>query len=261
MPTIPGAAPTAPRAMLAPLLAAISLAAAPAPRTLAIAAAASLKLAVEDLERAFEAEHPGVDAVVTLGGSGVLYAQLAHGAPFDVFLSADRDYPRQAVAEGLAAPPGEVVYAVGALVAWVPRGSRIDLEGKGLAALADPAVRRVAIANPAVAPYGRAAEAALRAAGLYEAVKPKLVLGQNVSQAAQFAESEAADAALLPLALTFSPRLREGRVLPLPAAPRQEQSGIVVARARQPDLARAFLDLVAGEKGRAILAKYGYAPP
>ncbi|HSN92978.1 MAG TPA: molybdate ABC transporter substrate-binding protein [Anaeromyxobacteraceae bacterium] len=245
--------------MLASLLAA-ALAAAPAPRPLAVAAASSLKLAVEDLERAFEAERPGVDVTVALGGSGALYAQIANGAPFDVFLSADRDYPRRAVAEGLAAPPGEVVYAAGALVAWAPRGSPVDL-GKGLAALADPAVRRVAVANPAIAPYGRAAEAALRAAGLWEAVRPKLVLGQNVSQAAQFAESGAADAALLPLALTFAPRLREGRVLPLPGVPRQEQSGVVLSRAREPELARAFLGFAAGAKGRAILAKYGYAPP
>jgi molybdate transport system substrate-binding protein len=252
---------------LALVLAALAVAAAPRPapareggRTLAVAAAASLKTAAEELERAFEAERPGVDLVLTLGASGQLFARIRNGAPFDLFLSADREYPAKLVEARLGAD--ERVYAVGRLAAWTPPGSGLDLERRGLAALADPAVRRVAIANPATAPFGRAAEAALRAAGVHEAVREKLVLGASAGQAAQFATTGAADVALLPYSLTFEDALSGGRVTLVPEAlhPRIEQSGVVLAAARAPDLARAFLAFLAGEKGRAILAKYGYGP-
>ena len=232
-------------------------------KALSVAAAANLKVAIEALERAFEAEAPGVDVVVTLGASGVLFAQIRSGAPFDLLLSADREYPRRLVDAGLASPEGEVVYAVGTLVAWTPKGSPIDLGRRGLPALAGAEVKKLAIANPAVAPFGRAAEAALRSAGILEAVKERLVFGQSVSQAAQFATTGAADAALIPRSLTFTPELAGGRVLEVPASsyPRQEQSAAILAAAAEPALARAFLGFVTGAKGRAILARYGYALP
>jgi molybdate transport system substrate-binding protein len=139
----------------------------------------------------------------------------------------------------------------------------VDPARRGLAALADPGVRRVAIANPATAPFGRATEAALRAAGVHEAVKAKLVLGTSVGQAAQFATTGAADVAFLPSSLTRSPELAGGRVVPVPEAlyPRIEQSGVVLAAAREPALARAFLAFLGGEEGRAVLARYGYGLP
>ena len=252
-------------AVVAALLALASPAGAQAParRTLRVAAAASLKVAVERLERAFEGETPGIDVVVTLGASGAFFAQLQNGAPFDLFLSADREYPRRLVEAGLAAPGGEVVYAIGDLVVWTPDGSRVPLAERGVAALAGPEVRKLAIANPAVAPFGRAAEAALRSAGFLEAVRGRLVLGQSAAQAAQFAATGAADAAILPRALTFAPDLAAGAVLALPRAtyPPQEQSAVVLRAASQPELARAFLAFVTGAKGRAILSRYGYALP
>ena len=227
---------------------------------LAVAAAANLKLAAEDLKRAFEAEHPAVQVDLTFGASGTFLAQLQNGAPFDVFLSADRDYPRRAIAAGLAAAVDERVYAVGRLVVWLPPGSTLDVQREGLRALARPEVKRIAIANPSVAPFGRAAEAALRKAGVFEAVKDRLVLGTSVAQAAQFATTGAADAALLPRSLTFEPELAGGTVVPVPADlyPVLEQSGVVLSSARDPALARAFLASLGSEKGRAILAKYGY---
>jgi molybdate transport system substrate-binding protein len=230
-------------------------------RPLAVAAAANLKAAAEALERAFEAERPATDVTLTLGASGALFAQIGNGAPFDVFLSADREYPARLVEAKLAS--GERVYAFGKLVAWRPPGSRLDLEKEGLAALAHPAVRKIAIANPAVAPFGRATEAALRAAGVLDAVKGKLVLGTSVGQAAQFATTGAADVAFLPASLTLSDELARGRVFPVPEAlyPRIEQSGVVLASARDPEAARAFLAFIVGEKGRAILAKCGYGLP
>jgi molybdate transport system substrate-binding protein len=259
--------------LLALALLAITAAAAPAPsaptpsapppaRTLRVAAAANLKVAIEALASAFEADHPGVGVAVTLGASGTFFAQLQAGAPFDLFLSADREYPRKLVEAKLAEGP-DVLYAIGELVAWTPAGSPLDLEKGGLAALAGPGVKHLAIANPAVAPFGRAAEAALRAAGVLDSLRDRLVLGQSVAQAAQFASTGAADAALLPRSLTLAPELAGGRVSSIPAGsyPRQEQSAVVVAAAAEPELARAFLAFVTGPKGRAILARWGYALP
>lgn len=232
-------------------------------RTLAVAAAANLKAAAEELARAFEAEQPGTQVSLRLGASGAFFTQIQQGAPFDLFLSADRAYPGRLVAAGLGAAADERVYAFGKLVAWLPAGSALDLEHRGLAALVDPAVRRIAIANPAVSPFGRAAEAALRAVGVLPALAGKLVLGTSVGQAAQFAATGAADVALLPLSLTHARELASGKVVPVPDAlyPRIEQSGIVLSSAREPALARAFLALVTGPRGRAILAQHGYGLP
>jgi molybdate transport system substrate-binding protein len=250
-------------ASLLVLLAAAS-ARAEAPREIVtVAAAANLKLAADELKRAFQAAHPGVEVALTFGASGAFFAQARNGAPFDVFLSADREYPQRLVAEGLAAPADERVYAFGKLVAWLPPGSTLDLERRGLAALADPAVKRIAVANPAVAPFGRATEAALRAAGVLDAVKDKLVLGASVGQAAQFATTGAADVAFLPRSLTLAKELAGGTATAVPEAlyPRIEQSGVVLASTRSPALARAFLAFLASEPGRAVLARYGYGLP
>ncbi len=232
-------------------------------RTVRIAAAANLKVALEALGRGFEAERPGTKVTLTFGASGSLFAQAENGAPFDAFFSADTGYPRKLVEAGVAAGEDEVIYATGKLVVWAPKGSPLALEEQGLAALAGPAVRKLALANPAVAPYGRAAEAALRSAGILEAVKGRLVFGQNVSQAAQFAQSGAADAALVPLSLTFAPELADGKVFVVPAAsyPVQEQSAVVLRAAKEPELARAFVRYVAGPRGRELLARYGYGLP
>jgi len=250
------------------LLALVLLAAAPAlaqgaRKPLTVAAAANLKPAAEELETAFEAEHPGVDVALTFGASGTFFAQLQNGAPFDVFLSADREYPAKVIAAKLAAAADERTYAFGKLVAWLPPGSTLDLERRGLVALADPGVKKIAIANPAVAPFGRAAEAAFRSAGIHDAVKAKRVLGTSAAQAAQFATTGAADVAFLPHSLTFGEELAGGKVILVPEAlyPRIEQSGVVLSTAKDPALARAFLAFLTGEKGRAILARYGYGLP
>ena len=232
-------------------------------RSLSVAAAANLEPAIATLRAEFARAHPDADVAVTLGASGTFFAQIRSGAPFDLFLSADRDYPRKVVQAGLAARGGEVVYAVGRLAIWVPKGSPVALETKGVAALAGPDVKRLAIANPAVAPWGRAAEAALRSAGLLAPLKDRLVFGQSVAQAAQFPSTGAADAALVPLSVTFAPALVGGRVFEVPQAlyPRQEQSAVLLAGPGDAGLTRAFLALLTGAEGRAILARYGYALP
>ncbi len=267
------------------LLAAVPAFAQPVKRALTVAAAANLKTAAEELKKAFEAGSPGAEVALTFGASGTFFAQIQNGAPFDVFLSADREYPAKVIAAKLGAaadervyafgklvawlPPGsavdldEKVYAFGKLVAWLPPGSTLDLERRGLPALAEPGVKRIAIANPAAAPFGRATERALEAAGVYAAVKEKLVLGASAAQTAQFATTGAADVAFLPYSLTFGKELAGGKVVFVPEAlyPRIEQSGIVLGAARDPALARAFLAFLTGEKGRAILARFGYGLP
>lgn len=253
-----------------PRLAALLLALLPAlaaggPATrgaLSVAAASNLKLAADELQRGFEQARPGVRVRVTFGASGALVAQIRNGAPFDLFLSADRDFPAQLVRDGLS-DGAERVYAVGRLAVWTPPGSRLALERDGLQALAGPGVGKIALPNPAVAPYGRAAEAALRAAGAWEAVRGRLVLGQNVAQAAQFAASGAADAALVPLSLTLAPELRAGRAWEVPPSicPPLAQAAVVLRGARDPALARDFLAFLTGPAGRAVLRRTGYALP
>lgn len=232
-------------------------------RTIHVAVAANLKPAFEEIAATFQEANPGVEVSATYGASGIFLAQLANGAPFDLFLSADAEFPAKAVVKGLADGPA-FPYAYGRLVVWVPGRSLPELEEEGLAALAAPAVRKIAIANPEVAPYGRAARSALERSGVLEAVEGKLVLGQNVSQAAQFVESGNAQAALLPLSLTRIPPLsRAGRawVVPGDLHGRIEQAGVVLKGARQPELARALAAFLRGDACRAILQRHGYELP
>ncbi len=251
-----------------PFLLAASLLAPPAAdtggrgRSLAVAVAANLKPAFEEIAAAWKARHPGLEVRATYGGSGNFYSQIANGAPFDLFLSADAEFPARIAERGLA-DGAAFTYGYGRLVAWVPKGSPVDLERRGLAALADPAVKRIAIPNPRLAPYGRAAEAALRAAGVYPAVKDRLVMGENVSQAAQFVQSGNADVGFLPLSLTRTAPLSGGRTFLVPPAMHApiEQGGAVLRGSKELDLARDLAAFVLGPEGRAVLSKYGYDLP
>ena len=232
-------------------------------RVVRVAAASDLKFALDDVARALAAAHPDLSLQPTYGSSGNFVAQIQGGAPFDLFLSADVEYTRRLAAEGFTVPGSEFVYGVGHIVLWVPRDSPLDLS-RGLAALRDPAVRKVAIANPRHAPYGRAAEAALKHAGLYDAVAPKLVLGENVAQAAQFAQSGAADAGLIALSLALAPALTgAGRHAEIPATshPTLEQGGVILKHAREPEAAARVRDFLTSPAGRAILKRYGFSLP
>src|SRR5579884_118774 len=175
---------------------------------LTIAAAADLQYAMRKLISGFERQ-TGARVRLVLGSSGNLVTQIEHGAPFDLFFSADVDHAARLERERLIEPGSLARYAVGQLVVYVPRRSSLDFEHRGLAALADPSVQKIAIANPPLAPYGQAAVAALRSAGVYEAVKERLVLGEDGSQATQFVASGNAQAALTALALMFAPGTQE----------------------------------------------------
>jgi molybdate transport system substrate-binding protein len=236
----------------------------PAPSTVRIAAAADLKFALDELIREFAKSHPEIPVHATYGSSGLFYTQLTNNAPFDVFLSADMEYPRQLVAQGLALPDSEFLYAIGRIVVWVPNQSVLDLKQLGLQALVDPSVKRVAIANPRHAPYGRAAEAALRATGVYEAVHDRLVLGDNVAQTAQFVESGAADVGMIALSLALAPAMRDrGRFweVPLELYPQLDQGGVIMSACQNPSAARTITDFLRSSTGRAIFRRYGFALP
>lgn len=233
------------------------------PREVRVAAAADLKFALDAVLAATAGEAPELRPSVTWGSSGSFYAQIENGAPYDLFLSADVDYPRRLAAKGLA--DGDVfLYAVGRVALWVPAASRLDIGTLGLRALLDPSVRKVAIANPRHAPYGRAAEAAMKSLGVWDGVRGKLVLGENVAQTAQFVQSGAADAGIVALSLAVAPRLREaGRHVEIPfeSYPRMDQGGIVLKGARNPGGARAMRDLLLGPRGREVLSEYGFFLP
>jgi molybdate transport system substrate-binding protein len=231
---------------------------------LSVAAASDLRYAMDELVAAYGAVRPGTAVTVTCGSSGQLFAQIGQGAPFDLFFSADVEYPRRLEGAGLATPGSTRAYADGRLVVWVREDSPIDVERLGLAAVLDPAAARVAIANPLHAPYGRAAEAALASAGLRDAVQPRLVVGENVTQAAQFAASGAADVALIALSLAIAPPL-EGRgrfaLVPRTAHPAIRQGAVILDSATDPRSAADFLDLVLGPDGWSVLERYGFEPP
>jgi len=232
-------------------------------RQVAVAAAADLQFAMDDIVKEFTKARPELTVQVTYGSSGNFFSQLSNGAPFDVFLSADVDYTRQLAAHGLTVPDSEFLYAIGRIVVWVPDSSKLDLS-RGVQGLRDPSVRKIAIANPRHAPYGRAAEAALKALGVYSEVESKLVFGENVSQAAQFVLSGAADAGIIALSLATAPTLAaKGRffAIPLDSYPRMEQGGVILKSAPDASAARAFRDFILGREARAVLARYGFSLP
>jgi molybdate transport system substrate-binding protein len=206
----------------------------------------------------------GVVVEPTYGSSGNFLAQIKEGAPFDVFFSADAEYPRELEKAGLAPSGSTQLYGIGQIVVWARSDSALDVESRGLEALTDPSVKTVAIANPEHAPYGRAAVAAMKTAGVYDIVQPKLVLGENVSQAAQFVESGNADVGVFALSLAVAPALKvKGRyvVVPIESYPRLEQGAVILDAALDPSAARAFVDFVLGPDGRAVLDRYGFLLP
>jgi molybdate transport system substrate-binding protein len=208
---------------------------------------------------AFEHE-TGNQVHLTLGSSGNFYAQILNGAPFDVFLSADIDYPRQLEAKGYAASGSVFSYGLGALALWVPKQSALKLDKIGMQALLDGSVEKIAIANPEHAPYGRAAVAAMEHAKVYDRVKAKLVLGENVSQAAQFVESGAAQIGIVALSLAVSAPMRErGRywIVPADMYPLLEQGAVLLKRGGP--AAREFYQWLHDSEAQRILFKYGFA--
>ena len=239
----------------------ISVASVVRAETLTVAAAADLKFALEDCLTVFRKDNPGIDVKVSYGSSGNFCTQIENGSPFDLFLSADRKYPEKLIAGGHAVADSLFPYAVGRLVVWVPKGSPIDVGRLGIASLKDPAAKKVAIANPQHAPYGDAAVAAMKSLGVYDEVKDKFVLGDNIAQTAQFVESGAADIGIIALSLAGAPVMADkGRYweVPLSAFPRMVQAGVITTHAANPADARKFEGFLKSPAGDEILKKFGF---
>jgi molybdate transport system substrate-binding protein len=228
-----------------------------------VAAAADLSAALQELAASYQ-KRTGVAVKLSFGASGALTQQIQNGAPFDVFFSADMDYPRQLIAAGQAESATLYRYAVGQLVLWVPKDSPLDVEHKGMEVLLDPRVKKIAMANPQHVPYGRAAAAALKHYGMNERVSDRLVLGENVSQAAQFVESGNAQAGFVALAHATAPAMQgKGKywVVPAEAYPPLDQGVILISHSPHPSDAAAFLGFVRTEEAAGLLRRYGFRSP
>jgi molybdate transport system substrate-binding protein len=227
------------------------------------AAAADLSYGLKGLAAQFQAS-TGNMVLLSFGASGNLYSQIQNGAPFDLFFSADADYPKKLAAAGRIEPASLRTYAVGDLVLWVLKGSPLNPQVLRMDLLLHSSVKKIAIANPDHAPYGRAAMAALEHFALKDKVAGKLVLGENVSQAAQFVQSGNAQAALIPLSLAASPPMADtGEYWKLPAGsyPELQQVVGIVSTSKHKAAAQAFIDFVCSPKGMDVLRQYGFAVP
>lgn len=224
-----------------------------------IAAASDLNFVFRELVAEYE-KSTGDRVRLSLGSSGNFYAQIQNGAPFDLYFSADIAYPRKLEEAGLTVPGSLYPYAIGRIVLWAGKDSRLDLS-KGLEILGEPAIKKIAIANPKHAPYGRAAVSAIEQAQVYDRVKDKLVFGENISQAAQFVESGAADIGIIALSLALAPPMQAaGRYweIPADAHPPIEQGAVVLKGAKNQERAKVFLSFVQGGEGQAMMKRYGF---
>ena len=228
-----------------------------------VAAASDLNFVFKEVVAGF-GKKTGHTVKLSLGSSGNFFAQSSNGAPFDLFFSADIGYPKKLEEAGLTEPGTLYMYAVGRIVVWVPKGSPIDVGALGMKALQHPSVKKIAIANPKHAPYGRAAVAAMEHFKVYEAVKDRLVLGENIAQTAQFVQTGSADIGIIALSLAVAPAMKDTGAfweVPVEAYPRLEQGAVILNKAKDPRTARAFLDYVRGPEGRGVFARYGFLIP
>jgi molybdate transport system substrate-binding protein len=232
--------------------------------SLSVAAAANLAYVLEALNAEFKKTAPDVTLTTTTGASGSLFAQLKHGAPFDVFLSADTDYPRQVIAAKLGDAATLRTFATGRLAFWTMRS---DLDLKDIAAaIRDARVKKIAIAQPKTAPYGRAAQAALEKLGAWGAAQRKLVVGESITQTAQFVETGNADAGFVALSLVSSPKLaHKGRWTEVPpelySSVPLDHAVVLTTRGAKNPAAGRFLEFLASDAAKKILREHAYNVP
>jgi molybdate transport system substrate-binding protein len=224
-----------------------------------VAAASDLQFALTDLAARFQKE-TGNSVKLTFGSSGNFFAQIQNGAPFDLLFSADVDYPHRLESKGLAEPGSLYEYAQGKIVIWVRADSKLDLN-RGLEVLLDPSVSKIAIASPNHAPYGRAAVSAMQNAGVYQRVRDKLVLGENISQTTSFVVAGSADAGIIALSLALAPSMKaKGRYAEIPAStyPPIRQACVILKTSQKKEIARQFVDFVKRPAGTRLLQSYGF---
>jgi len=250
-----------------PALAAFGLLSAAGAQTpLRVAAAADLEPVLPPILAQFE-QATGIHAEATYKASAMLTTQILNGAPFDIFLSADLGYPKRLIDAGAAdaagpgGSPAPIVYAKGTLVLWERNDAHLPPPSLDL--LRNPALKRLAIADPQRAPYGKAAVAALESLKLYDQLKPRLATAENIAQAAQFVDSGNADAGLISLTSALTPRLKatgEYFVIPSDLYPPIEQGAVIVSKSAQRAAARRFLEFLLSAQVQAELEKSGLTP-
>lgn len=236
----------------------------PSRKELNVAAAADLQFALAEIAGQFRQTHPDVNVKITYGSSGNFYAQLVDHAPFDLFLSADTSYPTKLLDGGQGLKGSGFKYAVGRIVLWAAKDSPFDPAKRHLDALRDPELKRIAIANPDHAPYGRAARAALKKYNLWDTLQPKLVLGGNISETASIARTGAADVGIIALSLSLSPTMKEAGTyfeIPFDDYPAILQEGVVLSYAKNLQEAREFQEYLTGQEARTILKQFGFGIP
>jgi molybdate transport system substrate-binding protein len=227
---------------------------------LRVAAAADLEPVLPPILVQFE-KNTGIHAEATYQSSATLTTQIENGAPFDIFLSADLGFPKRLIDAGFADSTTSVTYARGTLVLWERKDSH--LPPPSLELIRNPKLRRLAIANPDRAPYGRAAVAALHSLKLYGSLKPRIVTAENIAQAAQFVDSANADAGLISLTSALTPRLSaDGSYFAIPRGlyPPIEQGAVIVSKTTQRAAARKLLDFLLSPAVQAQFARSGLTP-
>jgi molybdate transport system substrate-binding protein len=253
---------TSRRLLLVALLALQAASPSRAGQAVSVAAAANLSFALEALDAEFKSEHPDVAVTSATGASGDLVAQIEHGAPYDVFLSADLHFAQKLANDGAADPKSLSVFAVGALVLWTTRDAVSIIDVTSL--VWDPAVKRLAIANMTSAPFGRAAKQALVKLRDWDEAQPKLVVGESISQTTQFVETGNADAGFVALSVVLSPRLKgKGRYIEVPPNLYDplEQGAVVTTHGAGNASARLYIAFLGGAQAREILGDFGYRIP
>jgi molybdate transport system substrate-binding protein len=226
------------------------------PQPVLIAAAADLRYAMDSLIATYERMHPGTQIQATYGSSGNFYEQIRNGGPFDLFFSADMDYVRHLKDDGKV--QGDVHrYALGHLVLW---SLRLDPSVKKMALLTDPAVKKIAIANPAHAPYGKRAVESLQYYKVYDQVQAKLVMGENISQTAQFAATGSADVGLIALSLALSPAMKDGHYWAIPEESHGllEQGYALLGHGKDNATAADFAAFIETPAAKAVLRRFGF---
>jgi molybdate transport system substrate-binding protein len=227
-----------------------------------VAAAADLQFAMQDVAARFQ-KQTGKMVKVTYGSSGNFFQQIQNGAPFGMFFSANLDYPKKLEAAGFIEPGSFYPYANGKIVIWVKNESKLDLKS-GMQVLLDPSVKKIAVANPQHAPYGQAAVAAIHKANIYDKVKDKFVLGENISQTASFVVSGAADVGIVALSLALSPNMKDkGRYVEVARGdyPPIEQVCVILKSSRNKETAEQFLSFFKTAAMADVLKSYGFDVP
>jgi molybdate transport system substrate-binding protein len=227
------------------------------PIELTVAAASDLTPAFEEVGKEFQATEK-IKVVFNFGSSGMLASQIENGAPIDLFASANVDYVNQLEQKGLIVPDTKMLYARGRITLWTLKDGPLQIET--ITDLTRPEVKRIAIANPEHAPYGMAARDALQRSGIWEAVKPKLVYGENIRQTLQYAQTGNVEVAIVALSLSMQ---SDGRSVLIPEELHKplNQGLAVIKGTKNEPAARKFADFILGPQGQAIMRKFGFTLP